>query len=159
MVQAMDGKVHQIAVSSGGVPKLPVTGPVDLHADGVAGDDQADRKHHGGPGKHVCLFSLEVIEALRAEGHPIYPGAAGENITVAGIDWNRIQPGQRLHIGPDAVIEITWPATPCGKNSQWFADRNSKRIDFDLHPGWSRWYASVVTPGLIESGDSIVVST
>ncbi len=154
----MDGRVHQIAVSSGGVPKLPVDGPVRVHESGVSGDDQADKKHHGGPEQHVCLFSLEVIEALRAEGHPIHPGASGENITISGLDWAGLARGQRMLIGDEVELEITWPAIPCGKNSRWFADRDSNRISYDLHPGWSRWYAKVLTPGTIEIGSSVTVT-
>ena len=37
---------------------------------------------HGGPERALCLFSLERILELQAEGHPIFPGAAGENITI-----------------------------------------------------------------------------
>ena len=153
----MEGVVHQISVSPGGVPKLAVSGPVQVHSSGVTGDDQADKKHHGGPEQHVCLYSLEVIEALQAEGHPIHPGSAGENLTLAGLEWELLTRGQRIHIGEEVVLEVTWPATPCGKNSQWFADRDSTRMSHELHPGWSRWYAKVVTPGTIEAGSSVRV--
>lgn len=154
----MRGVIHQISVSPGGVPKLPVDGPVRVHASGVTGDDQADKKHHGGPEQHICLYSLEVIEALQKEGHSIYPGASGENITVAGLDWSKLERGQRVRIGDAVELEITWPAVPCGKNSQWFADGDSKRISYDLHPGWSRWYARVITPGVIAAGQLIEVA-
>lgn len=150
----MSGVVHQISVSPGGVPKLPVDGPVLVHESGVTGDNQADEKHHGGPEQHVCLYSLEVIAALQAEGHPIFPGAAGENITVAGLEWEAVARGQRMSIGDEVVLEITWPATPCAKNAQWFSDRNPSRMSHELHPGWSRWYASVVKPGEIRVGDT-----
>jgi MOSC domain-containing protein YiiM len=86
-----DGHIHQISLSGGGVPKLPVNrrgGP-----RGVVGDDQADKRHHGHPEQALCVWSLEVIEALRDEGHPIEPGFAGENITVAGLDWTLVVPG------------------------------------------------------------------
>lgn len=155
----MKGAVHQISVSLGGVPKLPVAGPVMVHSSGVTGDDQADKKHHGGPEQHVCLYSLEVIEALQAEGHSIYPGAAGENITISGLDWDQLARGRRMRIGDEVELEITWPAIPCGKNAQWFADRDSKRISHDLHPGWSRWYAKVITPGSIDVGSAVVLET
>jgi len=155
----MRGVVHQISVSAGGVPKLPAPGPVAMTPTGVEGDDQSDTKHHGGPEQHVCIYSLEVIEALRAEGHPIFPGAAGENLTVSGLDWELLERGQRMTIGADAVVEVTWPATPCGKNSQWFADRDPTRMSYELRPGWSRWYAKVITPGTISAGDAVEIST
>ena len=151
----MTGQIHQVSVSPGGVPKLAVAGRVAITPTGIAGDAQADRKHHGGPEQHVCIYSLEVIEALQAEGHPIFPGATGENLTVAGLDWTELRRGARVEIGGTAVLEITWPATPCGKNAQWFADRDPMRMSHDLHPGWSRWYAKVIEPGDVEAGDLI----
>lgn len=149
----MAGRVHQINVSSGGVPKNPVEAAMITHA-GVDGDRQADKVHHGGPDQKVCLFSLEVIENLNEEGHPIFAGAAGENLTVAGLDWSTVLPGRRLRAG-EAVLEITFPATPCSKNARWFADGYFNRINERKYPGWSRMYARVVTEGMVRTGDTV----
>jgi len=151
----MQGVVHQVNTSGGGVPKLPVpTGRLEV--GGVVGDMQADRKHHGGPDQDLCLFSLEVLAALRDEGHPILPGGAGENLTLSGLDWAAMRPGLRLRIGAEAIAELTWPAAPCAKNSRWFSDRDHTRISHELHPGWSRWYARVLVPGDVTAGDLVV---
>ena len=65
------------------------------HPAGLEGDRHRNRKLHGGPDRALCLFSLERIEALQAEGHPIEPGTLGENLTLA--DWTgRGPPGRRL---------------------------------------------------------------
>ena len=50
----------------------------------------------GGPLAALCLYSLEVIQALQAEGHSIFPGSVGENITLSHLDWSRVTPGVRL---------------------------------------------------------------
>lgn len=147
--------VHQINVSNGGVPKRPVT-EAKVEFDGMQGDFQADRKHHGGPDQTLCLYSLEVIEKLKTEGHPIAPGSAGENLTVAGLDWAEITPGQRFSVGEELVIEITDTATPCAKNAQWFVDGNFRRMSDSKHPGFSRWYARVLRPGLVRTDDPVV---
>lgn len=147
--------IHQINVSDGGVPKLPVDSAV-VRTDGMEGDRQADRKHHGGPDQTLCLYSLEVIEMFRAEGHPIAPGSAGENLTIAGLDWAGVAPLQRYRIGHALVIEITDVATPCAKNAQWFADGRFGRMSDTRRPGASRWYAKVLTPGVVAKGDPIV---
>jgi MOSC domain-containing protein YiiM len=150
--------IHQINISDGGVPKLPVDRAA-VALDGMEGDRQADRKHHGGPDQTLCLYSLEVIEMLRAEGHPIAPGSAGENLTISGLDWATVAPEQRFRIGADLTIEITDVATPCAKNAQWFADGRFSRMSDTRHPGSSRWYARVLTPGSVTTGDPVIQIT
>ena len=83
---------------------------------GLVGDRQADRRNHGRPLQALCLWSTEVIEALQAEGHPIEPGAAGENMTISGIDWPTLRTGVQLLIG-DVLAEVSAYATPCAKNA------------------------------------------
>ncbi|HEY5889674.1 MAG TPA: MOSC domain-containing protein [Acidimicrobiia bacterium] len=146
--------VHQINISDGGVPKLPVA-TAKVGVDGMMGDNQADKKHHGGPRQTLCLYSVDVIEELRNEGHPIQPGHAGENITLAGVDWPSIQSGDRFRVGDDLIVEFTDPATPCSKNAGWFLDRNFTRMSHTAHPGSSRWYAIVVNPGEVATGDAV----
>ncbi len=77
--------IVQVNVSKGGVPKLPVL-RADVTALGIRGDGHDDREHHGGAERALCLFSLERIAAIAAEGHPIAQGATGENVTIAGLD-------------------------------------------------------------------------
>ena len=150
-----EGRVLQLNVSDGGVPKKPVE-VAEVGDRGLVGDRQAERRHHGRPLQALCLWSSEVIDALRAEGHPIEPGAAGENITVTGIDWSTIRAGTQLLVG-DVLAEISAWATPCKKNAQWFADRDFNRMSQELHPGWSRAYAWVREPGTVRQGDPVVV--
>lgn len=149
------GTVAQLNVSDGGVPKTPVAS-AEVGLRGLVGDRQTDRHHHGRPLQALCLWSTEVIDALRAEGHPIAPSLAGENITLSGIDWATIRPGVQLRIG-EVLAEISAYATPCKKNADWFLDRDFRRMDHDHHPGWSRAYAWVREPGAIRTGDQAIV--
>jgi MOSC domain-containing protein YiiM len=147
------GRIHQINTSKGGVPKLPVhEAVIDEH--GVVGDEQADKIHHGGPDQALCLFSLEVIERFQDEGHPIRAGSAGENITVAGIDWAEVVPGRRLRIGSVEAV-ITHYASPCEKNAHWFRNGAFVRMLASRHPGESRVYARVIQGGSIKTGDGV----
>jgi len=148
--------VHQINVSNGGVPKHPVP-EARITVDGVAGDRQRSPKIHGGPDRAVCLFSLEVIEALRAEGHSIAPGSSGENLTLAGLDWARLKPGDRLGIGETVRLEMVSYTAPCQNNAAWFKDGNFTRISHKRYPGWSRLYARVLTEGIVKQGDEVQV--
>ncbi len=154
--QPVSARVHQVSLSDGGVPKHAV--PVaQVTVNGLRGDRQRNRKIHGGPDRAVCLYSQEVIQALRAEGHSIGPGSAGENLTVTGIDWASLGPGDRLGIGADLELEITGYTAPCRLNGQWFKDGNSERMAQEAHPGWSRLYARVLVEGIVHQGDQIRV--
>ena len=149
------GRVTHLAVSGGGVPKVGVDG-FDIGWSGAAGDVQGDRRHHGRPFQALCLWSADVIAELRAEGHPVAAGSAGENVTVAGVDWASLRAGTVVRIGT-AVAEISSHATPCAKNAGWFRERQFRRIDHDEHPGWSRLYATVLEPGAVWVGDPFEV--
>lgn len=148
--------IFQINASTGGVPKLPLK-RAEITTDGLASDAQNDLKHHGGPDRAVCLYSLERILELQAEGHPIYPGAAGENLTLSGVEWETVQPGLTIRLGREVVIEIVSFTTPCGKIKDCFADGAPGRISQDTHPGWSRVYARVLHPGIIGIGDPVEI--
>ena len=149
------GTLAQINASGGGVPKTPLpSATVDRH--GIVGDVQADRHFHGRPWQALSLWSTAVIDALVDEGHHVHPGSAGENLTLAEVDWTTIRPGVRLHVG-EVALEVSSFATPCAKNAQWFSDRDFRRIDHNRRPGWSRAYAWVLEGGEVEPGDPVVV--
>lgn len=149
------GSVSQISVSSGGVPKEPVQS-VGVDGAGVTGDAQGDRRHHGRPVQAICLWSADVIERLAGEGHPIAAGNAGENFTLAGVEWAALRPGSRLDIGEVPML-VTAHAIPCAKNAQWFSDRDFNRILHDRNPGFSRLYAIPLTAGTVRTGDRVTV--
>ena len=146
--------IHQISSSDGGVPKTAVSEAV-VNELGVVGDRQNDTVHHGGVDRALCLFSLEVIERLQDEGHPIEAGSAGENLTVSGLDWANLEPGTKLTIGSEVEIEVTSFTAPCSKNVAWFVDGDFTRMLQGRHPGESRLYAKVLTPGAISTGDEV----
>lgn len=148
-------RVVQISVSpKGGVPKLPIE-EAQILTNGVAGDNQRERRFHGGPMRAVCLYSYERIRELQDEGHPIDCGTTGENLTVCGLNWNEIVPGVQLKIGPDVILEITSYTKPCFKIADSFVDGEWKRIWQKLHPGWSRLYAKVLCEGVVREGDEV----
>jgi len=147
------GALVSINVSAGGVPKVPVNS-ARVTASGVEGDRQADLAHHGGSERAVSIFSLERIEALRREGHPIGVGTTGENLTVRGIDWDLLLPGAVLWVGP-VRLRVTSYATPCSTIEASFRDRGFARISQKVHPGWSRVYARVESEGAVSVDDPV----
>jgi MOSC domain-containing protein YiiM len=150
------GRIVQISVSPGGVPKLPVDA-ARVTLDGVEGDAHRDREHHGGPERAVCLYSMDAIRALVAEGHAMVPGALGENVTVEGLDWNGVTPGTRLRLGADVLLEVTRYTTPCFNIRAAFVGGEFARVSQKRHPGWSRVYTRVLHEGVIRTGDPAVV--
>lgn len=148
--------IHQISISRGGVPKTPAS-DARITRTGLIGDIQKNTKHHGGPDRAVCLFSLEVIQKLQAEGHPIVPGSTGENLTIEGLDWASVRPGARLAIGEGeggVELEIVSYTNPCATIRNSFTGLAFGRITQELHPGESRVYARVVREGVVRVGDS-----
>jgi MOSC domain-containing protein YiiM len=149
------GTVTHLNVSDGGVPKRHVDA-VDIGFRGISGDRQGNRTFHGRPWQALCLWSTEIIESFAAEGHPIAPGRAGENITVRGIGWADMRPGLLLRIGTVLAETSSW-AIPCRHNAQWFADGDFRRMSHERGPV-SRIYATVLEPGRVAVGDDVVIS-
>lgn len=148
--------IFQINTSNCGVPKL-ARRAAEVGFLGLSGDHQSNQEVHGGPERAVCLYSLERILALQEEGHPLYPGAAGENVTVAGLDWEAIVPGVRLRLGEQVLLEITRYTNPCSNIAPWFQENDSNRIAQKKFPGWSRVYARVLQGGVIQVGNRVQV--
>jgi MOSC domain-containing protein YiiM len=122
---------------------------------GIEGDAHRDRQHHGGPDRALCLFALEQIEALQAEGHPVEPGALGENLTIAGLDWPGVQPEDFFRLGDEVLVQITRFTSPCLNVRGAFVDGDYSRVSQKRHAGWSRVYARVLVPGEIAAGDPV----
>lgn len=148
------GSVVSINISGGGVPKKPLSG-AQVSLLGLNDDAHDDMIHHGGPERAVCVYSLERIHALQAEGHPIGVGTAGENVTVEGLAWDLIVPGTRLRLGNEVLLEVASFTSPCKTIRESFIDGRFVRISQKLHPGWSRVYARVLSEGKIRSGDPV----
>jgi len=146
------GTIVQVSVSSGGVPKRAVD-VARVTRLGLEGDAHRDTEHHGGPERAVCLYALEAIDALRAEGHAVQPGSIGENVTLAGLDWAAVVPGARVLLGHAVLLEITRYTSPCPNIAPVFRGREYARVSQKRHPGWSRVYARVLRPGAIRPGD------
>lgn len=154
----MSGRIFQLNISAGGVPKLAVR-DVTVNELGMVGDVQRIPLIHGGPDRALCLFSLERILELQAEGHPIFPGAVGENVTISGMDWERLVPGAHLSLGDEVLLEITSYTTPCNTIPAYFVDGQFQRIAQQLHPGWSRVYARVLNGGQLRTGQTVELRT
>ncbi|MEP7217497.1 MAG: MOSC domain-containing protein [Bacteroidota bacterium] len=149
-------RIFQINASNGGVPKLPLYSAT-IGELGITTDRHADMRHHGGPDRALCIYSIEQILALQEEGHPIFPGAIGENIVTRGIDLSVLEPGNRMRLGDDVEIEITDYAPPCRTIRAAFRDEDFQRASQKTNPGWSRLYTRILAQGIISVGDAITI--
>lgn len=149
------GRIDSIHTSPGGVPKTDVASARVLE-DRIEGDDHDNKVGHGGPDRAVCIYSSELIEALKGEGHPIFPGSTGENLTISGLDWYEIVANTQFRIG-SVTLEVTKYAAPCKTIKDSFIDGYFNRISHKLYPGWSRVYARVLSSGEVRVGDEVSV--
>lgn len=150
----MSGRIFQLNISPGGVPKLPIR---EARVDrlGLVGDGHAHPKVHGGPERAVCVLSLELIHLLQAEGHPIWPGSTGENVTFTGLDHAALAPGVRLALGDEVIVQLTRATEPCKFIAGSFIGGEFRRIDHGKHPSHTRWYGSVEREGVVRVAQAI----
>jgi MOSC domain-containing protein YiiM len=137
-----------------GIWKTPVDGPVRVEGVNLDGDDQADRRVHGGPDKAVYAYALEDYDWWAEVTGPLGPGTFGENLTTSGIDLNGSHIGDRWHVGT-AVLEVSQPRQPCFKLGMRMGDEHFPgRFEAAGRPGT---YLRVIEAGAIRTGDAIVV--
>jgi MOSC domain-containing protein YiiM len=157
------GSILQINVSGGGVLKRAIA-EAEVTPLGIAGDLQAHPQIHGGPLKALLLITSEGIDELTALGFPLFYGALGENLTTVGLDRRMLRTGQRYRAG-QAVIELTRIRIPCatldiyGPGIQKAIYDHDVKVGDPASPRWglSGFYASVVQPGMVRTGDPILL--
>ena len=135
--------------------KDPVDWPVLASDVNLSGDDQADRRVHGGPDKSVYAYSAADYAWWESQlGEPLSPGTFGENLTTDGIDLGQSSIGDRWHVG-EAVLEVAQPREPCFKLGIRMGDADFVgRFEEARRPGT---YLRIVQVGMVAAGDAITV--
>ena len=132
--------------------KEPVAGPVAVRGVNLAGDDQADRRVHGGPDKAVYAYAWEDYEWWAATAGGLAPGTFGENLTTRGVPLNESRIGDRWNVG-SAVLEVAQPRSPCFKLGMRMNDDSFPgRFAAAGRPGV---YLRVITEGTVAAGDAM----
>jgi MOSC domain-containing protein YiiM len=133
--------------------KSPVAGRVAARGVNLAGDDQADRKAHGGIDKAVYAYAVEDLDWWAHEiGRPLQHGELGENLTTQGLDVNGALVGERWAIGT-TVLEVSEPRVPCWRLGVRMNDKHfPRRFTEALRPGA---YLRIVVEGDVGEGDEI----
>src|SRR5262245_2070620 len=135
--------------------KSPVPGRVAARGVNLDGDDQADRKAHGGPDKAVYAYAIEDLRWWERElGRSLGPGHFGENLTTEGIDVNAALIGERWEVGT-TLLEVSEPRVPCWRLGVRMDDKGFiRRFTEALRPGA---YLRILVEGLVGAGDGIRV--
>ena len=137
-----------------GIWKEPVDGPIAVAGVNLAGDDQADRRVHGGPDKAVYAYAVEDYDWWAQQLGPLRSGTFGENLTTRGIDLNASTIGDRWRVG-SALLEVSQPRSPCFKLGMRMGDESFPgRFGAARRPGC---YLRIREAGLVTAGDHIEV--
>ncbi len=136
------------------IAKSAISGSARIQLDGIEGDEQADRRNHGGKERALCAYPAVhlVWWGDRMRRH-LEPGAFGENLTVMGLDERRAHIGDRFRFG-SALLEISQPREPAANLATWLGapDLTSQVKE----NGRTGWYFRVIEPGIAAAGLPLV---
>lgn len=135
-----------------GAFKDSVEGPVPLRLTGLAGDEQGDTVHHGGPDKAVMCYARSHYAAWRADGIDLPEGALFENLTVDGLTEADVCLADIWQVD-GAVLQVSQPRRPCWKlSSRWGIPDLARRVQATGRTGW---YLRVLTPAPVQAGQQM----
>lgn len=141
-----------------GIAKTPTEGPWHFTRVGLAGDEQADRKSHGGPEKAVHHYAQDHYDAWRTDigSHPLLnsPGAFGENISTTGWTEHTVHIGDIIRFG-GALLQVSQGRQPCWKLNVRFA--RSDVAYQTQSSGRTGWYYRVLEEGNAAPGDQLIL--
>lgn len=125
-------------------------GPVLASVDGLEGDQQADRRVHGGPDKALCVYPVEHYEWWRERlGVELTHGWFGENLLVQGMVEVDVCLGDRYEIG-EVQLEVSMSRRPCFKLG---AIHDVPELpDLLQESGRTGYYLRVLVPGYVAAG-------
>lgn len=134
--------------------KTGQTGPVQVNALNLAGDQQADLRVHGGPDKAVYAYPAEHYtywQTARSE-LDFGPGTFGENLSISGLLEEDVCIGDRYQIGT-AQFQVTSPRMPCFKLGIKMQDPRFVKDFMDANK--TGFYFKVLQEGTLTAGDPI----
>lgn len=140
------------------IDKQPAKGPQAVHELGLAGDQQADRRVHGGIDKAVHCYAWSHYAWWQAHypQQPLFgqPGAFGENLSLDGMTENDVCIGDVLQIG-SARFTVSQGRQPCFKlNLRFELPDMAAQVQDSLRAGW---YLRVLQEGTLQAGDSVTL--
>jgi len=141
------------ALKSSAIDKRPVASAVQVGMLGLAGDEQSDKVHHGGPDQAVYAYAREDLDWWAGQlGREVRDGTFGENVTTAGLDVSRALIGEIWQFG-GVVVQVTSPRIPCVVFRNWMDEKGWVRVF--RAAGRPGPYLRVRQPGMMRAGDPI----
>ncbi len=134
------------------IAKLQVDGELSLTEKGLVGDEQAEKKIHGGPDRALCHYPREHY-AFWASEYPDQAGlfvapAYGENLSTEGLTEKNVFIGDIFRWG-EALIQVTQPRSPCFKLNFHFGI--SDIATQMQNAGKTGWLYRVILAGKVET--------
>lgn len=137
------------------IVKAPVTGPLELTTGGLASDEQADLRVHGGPDKAVCVYPFDHYPFWRDRlGRELEPGAFGENFTTSGLLETEVCIGDTYGVG-DVVVQVSQPRSPCFRLAA--LHNRPDMAKWVVSTGYTGFYLRTLRPGSVEPGARITL--
>ncbi|WP_409521353.1 MOSC domain-containing protein [Psychrobacter sp.] len=153
------------------IDKAPIEAPVAVNFMGLTTDEQADRRHHGGPLKAVHQLATATYDKINAEfGLKVRIGTLGENLTTEAVnglpemDESNVCIGDVFEYGRqygdidtnDSVqLRIVQPRRPCFKINDQIGQFKLSKVpniaSWVTKQGIAGWYFDVVRDGMINA--------
>jgi MOSC domain-containing protein YiiM len=108
--------------------------------------------------RQVHLIQAELFDALASRGFSVKPGDMGENVATRGLDLLALPEAARLHLGPEAIVEITGLRNPCIQIDRFQQGLMQAVLDRDIDGNLIRKagvMAVVIRGGDVRVGDAI----
>lgn len=132
--------------------KEPVSGPIRLAPAFVEGDEQANKRVHGGPNKAVYSYDKQFYSFWENLGKVCPPGTFGENLTTEGLPDSEAGLGDTFRVGT-AMLMVVQPRFPCNNLNVRFNDATMvKQFQQARRHGI---YFRVLEEGHVRPGDAI----
>lgn len=152
-VEVFTGRVSEYEGSRpSAIAKLQVEGELELTELGLVGDEQAEKKIHGGPDRALCHYPrehyAEWARAFPEQAELFCAPAFGENLSTEGLTEKNVYIGDIFRWG-EALIQVTQPRSPCFKLNYHFAisDMSSQM----QNSGKVGWLHRVISAGKVSS--------
>ncbi|PYZ92352.1 MOSC domain-containing protein [Salipaludibacillus keqinensis] len=131
------------------IEKKSIDQQIFLAKEQLDGDEQADKVHHGGPDKAVCVYSFNHYPYWEEKlSKKLSPGAFGENLTVKGLLEDEVHIGDLFRWG-EAQVQISQPRKPCHKLAKRFEIPTLVKQVSDS--GYTGFYFRVIKEGMVSA--------